>query len=198
MKYEIIDKLRSYDPFESIRVLEEEYKLSQKFLLENVMTDQERVEYNMKNLLPKCQKEFAERILALEQLNKTMIEILLPFCQKYLLWAAEHNSGIFAKDYYLATKKLISQKEKPEQKSNIIVADVKGTEAEYLKAYECKIVLKNAAVKLRKLIRHFVLSQKELHEHVSFINNYLNESMLPYISIDTLQSYLQAAEKVKL
>ncbi len=137
-----------------------------------------------------------ERRRAVENISKSLIDCMLPVPYMYLMWAAQHDSGVFNPEK-LPNEDGLKQQDEATYEWNDILASVKLTEGEHIMLYKSKETLKNALVTVTTKVRRFVEAKKDLASEVKRLDDFVNEQMLSKVSGYTVGGFLHWLQRVR-
>ena len=140
----------------------------------------------METLAMKHNMGTEERCKAITELSKTLVTIVNPIPQRYIMWSAENNSGCFDASYVHA------------------LAQANGATVEQLK--ECadshvegsRDFFAACAVQFRALIRDFINCQQGIQDMIRKVDEYIAKCCIPITNPQSLQFFLKTLEGVLL
>ena len=189
-KYVQMEKLRNKNSLERFLAIKAKLTLASPENLSPRADDGGCVDRHMKKLLPELRFDFEERLQAVELLGQMIREVLLPLSYKYVLWTAEHGTGLFDMEHLCPARAKVSDD------CNVITERVLASESEFKVMYESRSYLQACASRLRTKMVNLLCCQQEVEQEVKLINSYFIQNILPKITFSTLESFLQWLDKV--
>lgn len=148
----------------------------------------------LENLLAKYGVHSEERTKTINTLVKTTIELIVPSCYAYLMWAAENDSGFFKEtDKGGSTPSEVSKTNEWDE----VFTEVNVSKEEYKEMLNTKEILKKSFIGLRGKINQYLTCHQEVINETKVISELVRENVLNKLTGHTIGSYLNGMEKVE-
>ena len=137
-----------------------------------------------------------ERKRTIEVFVKRIVDLILPFPYKYLIWAAEHNSGFY--DIMNLGPSIDYAWEKKEKNEWETVIDyVKTNEETFKKINNTKDFLLEHGDLLRRKVKAVLKAKSDVFEEAAKIDTHIQEKMLKQMPFNTIGAFIVWLEKMK-
>eukprot|EP01022_Parablepharisma_sp_SALTPOND_P001539 TRINITY_DN1066_c1_g1_i3.p1 TRINITY_DN1066_c1_g1~~TRINITY_DN1066_c1_g1_i3.p1 ORF type:complete len:431 (+),score=32.19 TRINITY_DN1066_c1_g1_i3:213-1505(+) len=168
-----------------------------KLLLAHQERDATNTKLALQNLFLRYGAQAEERHRAVGIFMKRTIELVLPLPYKYLIWAAEHNSGFY--DIMNLCPNLDYNWDKKEKNEwETIIDHVKLNKDEFNQLHSTKEFLLKHAEALRSKVKSMLNAKNEVFNEVTAIDAYFQEKILRKMPVAHIGAFVLWLEKVCL
>eukprot|EP01022_Parablepharisma_sp_SALTPOND_P017959 TRINITY_DN2923_c1_g1_i1.p1 TRINITY_DN2923_c1_g1~~TRINITY_DN2923_c1_g1_i1.p1 ORF type:complete len:424 (+),score=43.84 TRINITY_DN2923_c1_g1_i1:121-1392(+) len=138
-------------------------------------------------------KFIEERRKALEQLARTMVEIVTPLPWRFFFWASENNLDLLDHCKLVqATNSLI-----PTESAKLLVETFKNSFGDKKKYNETKVFFTSSGVRIRSLVRQLVECQRNIQLELKRVGKHIYDNYMPNATLRLGQSLAPFAAILK-
>ena len=136
--------------------------------------------------------DIEERTKAMGIMTETLMQVCIPYSQRYLLYMAEN--GVRECQVQQLTQKM-KQDPNREELGNVL-QQFTADEAEVMQVQENRTFLLKSALTLRKNVQKFLMYQRKIQEAATGLNMFMIENLMPRVPFRTFTNYMKKVQQV--